>query len=114
MYGKEGWELALHNKDGWNWAQSVMNLIEVTMTMFYLHFVYEESAFANVVAIIISTCTAYKTIAYFLIEAGTNWSHIHAATNEDFWVWYILPSSFWIILPVAAILNLCLRTAWRL
>lgn len=87
----------------WNATQSWLNLAEVAATVVYLLLANWSDVQANVLAIVISSATAYKTITYFVIEAASGWENTAHNNSRDFWLGYILPSSFWIVVPLLVI-----------
>jgi hypothetical protein len=98
----------------WNTTQSLLNLAEIAVTLLYLWFVREKAAFSNVIGILISVMTAYKTIIYFMLEGLQGWQHTHHNDFQTFYLGYIIPSSIWIVVPAVVIFTLSLRIAWRL
>jgi hypothetical protein len=66
------------------------------------------------VGIIASTATAYKTVIYFALEAASGWKYTKHNDALTFWTQFVLPSSFWIVVPVLVIITLTARVADKL
>lgn len=107
LYGRPGYEKYLRGEEGWNPTQSVLNLFEVALAGWYLVLLAgKRHGAASLVAILVSALTAYKTVAYFLIDGFTGWRNSSHLVGSAFWTSYVLPSSFWIVIPIAVVFKL--------
>lgn len=68
-YGK----LALTNGDGFTSAQAVLNLAENALNIIYLGLWAKGSPVAVLIGLIATTCTAWKTILYWLMDQQCGW-----------------------------------------
>jgi len=90
--------------DGFGIAQSWLNLVEVAVLLvaLFAHFKGKPSA----VFWAFTTClmTAAKTACYFLTEICSGFEYTGAALavgdHYTFWVVFVIPSSFWLIIPL--------------
>lgn len=103
LYGEEGYRRYLAGEEGWNPTQSVLNLLEVLLSVLYLLTPAKSQSLAAVIAVVTATCTAYKTIIYFLIDYFMGWRNSAHLQGASFWYSYVLPSSFWIVVPLLII-----------
>ena len=86
--------------------QSWCNIGEIALGMLFLLLVNYNSSASNIVGIIASTATAWKTVIYFALEALSGWKYTKHNDAQTFWLQFVLPSSIWIVMPVATIVVL--------
>lgn len=86
--------------------QSWCNIGEIALGMLFLLLVNYNSSASNIVGIVASTATAWKTVIYFALEALSGWKYTKHNDAQTFWLQFVLPSSIWIIMPVATIVVL--------
>ena len=77
-----------------------MNLAEVGLALLFFVFYAVGQRSSALLALVSCVMTASKTISYALIDVSENFSHSGHNTPFDFWVVYVLPSSFWVVFPV--------------
>ncbi|KAF3917573.1 hypothetical protein AA313_de0203389 [Arthrobotrys entomopaga] len=113
VYGFKHYE----DGEGFNPAQSTLNLVETCMYLYYFYLVRSytrgkavgmfsqrrmvgsPAARAVVWGLIACVATLWKTLLYFLQEILGNYKHIgHNSPSMLFWFW-ILPNTPWIIVP---------------
>ena len=80
-----------------------MNLVEVAIAVLFFTFHSVGQRGAALCAIISCVMTASKTIAYALIDVNSGYSHSGHNTPADFWLLYVLPSSLWVVFPLAVV-----------
>lgn len=114
QYGMAGWKAQQAGKDVWNLTQSRCNLFEVALAALFLLLANYNDPASCVVGIVASTATAYKTVIYFALEAASGWKYTKHNDDFTFWTSFILPSSFWIVVPVLVIATLSARIAAKL
>ena len=106
QYGAAGWKATQSKSDMWNMTQSYCNLAEVALGALFLLLANYNSAASNVVGVVASAMTAWKTVIYFTLEALSGWKYTKHNDVQTFWLQFVLPSSIWIVLPVLVIVAL--------
>ena len=114
QYGRAGWAATQAKSDMWNVTQSWCNLGETALAALFLLLVNYNSPASNLVGIIASTATAWKTVIYFALEALSGWKYTKHNDAQTFWLQFVLPSSIWIVMPVLVIAALCARVHAKL
>ena len=93
-------------KDAFVIAQSYVNFIEVGLQLLavILHFTGARSA-ALCIAIAVSMATCLKTVLYGLMEEFDGHKFTKHNSTVDLWTMVIIPSSFWVMIPIYVIIN---------
>ena len=107
------WQLyATHDKrygdltDAFVIAQSYVNFIEVGLQLLavLLHFTGARSA-ALSIAMCVSMATCLKTVLYGLMEEFDGHRFTKHNSTMDLWTMVIIPSSFWVTIPLYVVAN---------
>ncbi|EPY24526.1 hypothetical protein STCU_07136 [Strigomonas culicis] len=95
------------NDDAFVVAQSYMNMIEVVLGLvtLALSLVGEHSCSIKL-AFTVALMTFYKTVLYFLMDVVEGGIYTHHNTQQEQFLYVILPSSFWILIP-GIIMKMC-------
>jgi hypothetical protein len=88
-------------KDGFVVAQSVINLLEIAVGVVALIKSNGGDNSAKLWAFASALSTFVKTVLYFGCEllSQPQFEFTQTASARDFWLLFVLPSSFWVIVP---------------
>jgi len=96
VYGVKAFEAG----DGFNGAQSFMNIIETACNLYYLYLAHiAGSQSAAVVGFGAATMTLSKTVLYWAQEYYCNYCAVGHNTITDLIVYWIIPNGFWLVVP---------------
>ncbi|KAF8494938.1 hypothetical protein F5888DRAFT_611147 [Russula emetica] len=98
---------ALQENNGFTNAQSVMNLVETALNVFYLYLAHVvKYPAASVVGFTSVTMTFWKTVLYWLQEYYCSFCAIGHNDLKTLVVYWIIPNGFWIVIPALIMLKL--------
>jgi hypothetical protein len=83
---------AYNERDGFCSAQAVMNIVEVVLSLMYLHRAAKGDASAVLFGFAATSLTTAKTILYFLNEAFSGWRHVSHNSWGTLIPLYLLPN----------------------
>ena len=88
-------------EDAWVVLQSYLNIVEIALQLVcvMLH-VAGKRELALKLAIAVSAATFYKTAIYLALEAMDKYPFTKHLSSKDFWLMVVLPSAFWLALPL--------------
>ena len=88
-------------QDGFVVAQSCVNLAELVVGLVALYQNYHRHQIATLCAFISSFATFLKTLIYFGCEiySTPKWVFTGHNSDFDFYLLFVLPSSFWLVIP---------------
>jgi adiponectin receptor len=95
---------AFLNKDPFPTAQAILNIFECLLNFYSLSI--SNQSLAIPMTMIALTMTFWKTFLYFTMDIVTGFS---ASGHNDVTTWitlYLLPNSFWIIIPFLSLISL--------
>lgn len=111
LYGPAGYAAYKENKEGFNAAQSVVNVVEVTLQLGVLYLSRAGVHLgAHVLALIVLSMTLCKTALYFLVDIFQGCAvHAAAKTPFEFWFYYVTMNGLWVVMPLLGIFSTALR-----
>ncbi|KAI3478697.1 hypothetical protein L1887_59334 [Cichorium endivia] len=100
IYGLPAWDA----KDGFPAAQTLMNVVESILNLFYVYLVHVRAtpssrAVAPIYGLITVTMTLSKTILYVLNDYCCGWCKTGHNDLYTLIVYWILPNGLWILFP---------------
>ncbi|KAF8283618.1 putative Emopamil binding protein [Trypanosoma cruzi] len=98
------------NDDAFVVLQSGMNILEAALGLFAFLLAERGKAIASLkLALVVGVMTLYKTLMYFSLEAIEGGKYTKHNSTFDALMMVALPSSLWIIVPAAIILQCSCR-----
>ncbi|KAK7023141.1 hypothetical protein R3P38DRAFT_2957741 [Favolaschia claudopus] len=98
---------ALEEGDGFTNAQSLMNVLETLLNLFYLYTAH-VSAWppAPLIGFTAASLTLAKTILYWAQEYFCNYCAVGHNSLYDLTVYWLIPNGFWIVVPTLIVWQL--------
>ncbi|GAA6061175.1 hypothetical protein JCM10212_002388 [Sporobolomyces blumeae] len=90
---------AFSRRDGFNAAQTYMNIVETFLNLTFLVSSARKSPVAILVGFTAVLMTASKTVLYWLVDYHSGWAATGHNSQKDWWLLFALPNGFWIIVP---------------
>ncbi|KAK7052106.1 hypothetical protein R3P38DRAFT_2858603 [Favolaschia claudopus] len=98
---------ALEEGDGFTNAQSLMNVLETLMNLFYLYTAHvSEWPAAPLIGFTAASLTLAKTILYLGAEYFCNYCAVGHNSLYDLTVYWLIPNGFWIVVPTLIVWQL--------
>ncbi|KAI8798654.1 hypothetical protein BgiMline_022881 [Biomphalaria glabrata] len=95
-------------KDGYVFAQSLLNYVEVLINIVTIIMHYKASRYTTITAFTVTVMTFWKTVLYFLMFsefcAGDTYRKGNTALEELLLV--VIPNGIWIVVPLAIMFSL--------
>ncbi|KAJ7097615.1 hypothetical protein C8R44DRAFT_949142 [Mycena epipterygia] len=103
VYGVE----ALKRGDGFTNAQSLLNVVETLLNIFYLYTAHVTAwPPAPLVGFTAAAMTLSKTVLYWAQEYYCNYCAVGHNTLKDLIVYWIIPNGFWLLVPSLILVRL--------
>lgn len=103
VYGLGGFEAFLRGEDGFGYAQTLQNVVEIFLCLYVVSIATTKPSQATMLAFLTCAFTFWKTVTYFLNDAVTDFAKSTKDTF-DFWLLYIIPNGVWIVVPLLALI----------
>ncbi|KAH9964869.1 hypothetical protein BC827DRAFT_1185639 [Russula dissimulans] len=98
---------ALRDNNGFTNAQSVLNLVETAVNVFYVYLAHvAKYPSASVVGFASAVMTLSKTVLYWLQEYHCNYCNVGHNDWKALVIYFIIPNGLWLVIPALIMFKL--------